>query len=414
VGSERGRVDRVALTAIVVLVLLVGGGYVFLRLSSDDSPADPGSGPSHKPSHSPKPQTSTSPSPSEQAYDENHPDVGKVVRVTYDHASTAEAPGIPVWESITDGGGKIVEPGGSTIPVKQMPSRFVHDLVPGSPLEGSWVVLTTGSKPRLQWMDGSGKLQRSLTSVPGGLISTPDGSNVAYLAQTGFETGGSATAWSITSNTSQDTIDDPRKNAGRLDGFLSGGKTLFEPRQGHLQVFDPQQSDHPFRDLPGSYVAGGPTNRATDMYWAQADDDSCWGVATYPHKPLSGWRECYAAVGPISPDGDKVVLAEDWSDNVPGSPADDSAGPGTLWIRNAADNSPVVVYVAPQGGFFSSFAWDGDQLDAVLYEPGSAGDGGQPGSWSLLYLGARSYRAQVQLSGMPGYPDKPPITLGQR
>ena len=403
VGRERGRIDRVALITIVLLVVVIGGGYVFLRLTADDDSAKPAAQPTVKPSHHAKPQSSPSPTPTEPVYDANNPDVGKVVVVSSDHETTSDAVGIPYWADLGKGG--VLHSGSTATPFAQRPATFTLNHDTSSTLAGSWIVLTVGSKPRLVWADAKGNLQRNLPGAPGGLVATPDGSQVAYLSQTGYDTGSSANAWSITSGKAQQAVDDPLSRGVRLDGFLSGGRVLFQPDSDHVAVWEPKGDA---TDLAGTYAAGGPSNPKTDRY-AVKSSDACWGVAAYPKKPLSGWKTCYAAISGFSADGSKVVLTGDGYHFVKGSADDAPEGPATLWIRQAAGNAPVVVYTAPKGGFFTSWAWDGDVLDAVLYEPGT---GKRPGTWSLLRLGAASYEVQDGLQAIAGDdPDSPRIVL---
>ena len=424
VRSERGRVDRVALITIVLLVVVIGGGYVFLRLTADDDSAQPAAQPTAKPSHHVKPQSSPSPTPSKPAYDANNPDVGKVVVVSSDHDTTSDKPGVPYW-SDADGKGALHDADGTTTPLSQRPATFVHDLLSGSNRSSEWGVLTVGSKPRFLWVDGSGALQANLPSVPGGLIGTADGKRYAVITQSGLDGGSSPDAWTVlsefpcsdvqkgcdkTSGARSELPSDPRTNGGRLDGFLPNGQVLLETGQGKLAAWDTGagQPGHELTTLAGSYAAGGPSSRETGRYAAKSSD-ACWGVATYPKKPLSGWKTCYAAIGGFSADGSKVVLTGDGYHFAKGSADDAPEGPATLWIRKASDNSPVVVYTAPKGGFFTSWAWDGDVLDAVLYEPGTGKD---PGTWSLLRLGATSYQVQDGLQAVTGDdPDSPPIVL---
>ncbi|MFI2708295.1 hypothetical protein ACH5WX_12205, partial [Nocardioides sp. CER28] len=115
------------------------------------------------------------------------------------------------------------------------------------------------------------------------------------------------------------------------------------------------------------------------------------------------WTLDWAGVNSFSPDGRYVALVGDRQHRITGSADWDSEhATSTLWIRTAADLLPVAAFTAPEGGYFWSWTWDGDQLLATVFVKGQ---------WSLVRLSADGVTV-VRGTTKPGRGEEPAYVFG--
>jgi hypothetical protein len=282
--------------------------------------------------------------------------VGPTYAVTLDvpaEQTFGDEPKVPYWSD-----GEIVDADGSTTPLADRPFTFAWD-----PSRASWTVIRAGEAHAeiLRIGKDGTTLTPPRPTFDRGLAVGPGG-ELAVMEE-------DSDGWTLSAYGSRVSLG-RSVEYGQIDGFLANGDVV-DTLDGRTRAADVVAGT--FTDLPdASAVVTSPTVRLT----ATAGEDGTWTARDGTGS--THWSLDWAGVSSFSPDGRHVVLSGDPQQRIQGSTDWDSGyATSTLWIRTAADLLPEAAFVAPQGGYFWGWTWDGDTLVTNLF---------LDGRWTLVRL----------------------------
>lgn len=321
---------------------------------------------------------SIKPSPSRTA---DSDEVGPVLPVTLDvpaEQTFNETPRLPIWHD-----GQIEDADGTATPLPDRPFAFTRD-----PISGGWVVIREEeAHAELVTIDRDGFLIGSpAPTFADGLAVGPDG-QVAMLTERHGD-------WTL-------TVDQERLPLGRdiesasLGAFTTRRDIVVEIN-GSFRLANAYSGS--LTDLPG---ASGAVPSPVVPLMAVADDSGRW--VAQREDGGAQWTLDWAGVNSFSPNGRYVALVGDPQHRIRGSADWDSdRATGTIWIRTAGDLLPVAAFTAPEGGYFWSWTWDGDDLLATVF---------LKGEWSLVRLSPDGVKVG-RATGKPGRGEQPAYVFG--
>lgn len=321
---------------------------------------------------------SVSPSPT-RAAEANA--VGPVHHVRLDvpaEQTFGSAPGVPIWQH-----GAIEDVDGTATPLPDRPFTFAKD-----PVSGGWVVVREQeAHADMVWIDAKGAVTSGpVPTFDRGLAVSPDG-QLATLTQTTGQ-------WTLT--VGQDHVSLGRTvEFAAIKGFTPKGEVVLEV-DGTLRVADAYNGT--VTDIAGA-IAAVPSSAYP--LTAIGREDGTW-VARRGDGSTQ-WSLDWAGVNSFSPDGRYVALVGDPQHRIAGSADWDSEhATSTIWVRTAADLLPVAAFVAPDGGYFWSWTWDGDDLLATVF---------LKGQWSLVRLSSDGFTVG-RATAQPGGGEAPAYVFG--
>jgi hypothetical protein len=284
-------------------------------------------------------------------------------------------PQVPYWLD-----GRIIDTDGSATPFPDRPFTFAQD-----PTTGDWVVIYAGEANALlvRITDAGKQVGQPVPSFEDGLAVGPRGEIVTVTQH--------STHGILTEGDRE--IDLGSLEWTQIHGVLPNGDVLFQGADGGVTVAHVDSGE--LEPVPDTAMAASSLPTGLVAY---GRNDGTW-EAVDP-QGSTRWSLDWAGVNSFSPDGRHVVLVGDPQHRVEGSTDWDSAhATSTLWIRTEADLLPVAAFVAPEGGYFWNWTWDGDELLATVFTKDRK-------EWSLVRLSADGYtvgRAMTQ----PGNGEEP-------
>jgi hypothetical protein len=372
-GRARQIRRRRTVTAIVgsaaAIVAIAGIGLAVSPSGSDDGSVPP---------------ASRTPSPTTAA---DSGAVGPVFPVRLDvpaEQTFGGEPQVPYWHD-----GQIIDTDGTATPLPERPLKFARDTE-----RGGWVVISAGeAHADLVRVAVDGRVTDGpLPTFPDGLAVGADG-QLATLSQQAGRWWLRASGMGLSKQVSLDrsvewaAIDGIRPD-GRVVVQVDGATKVADTFTGQVSDLPDAAAAVPSSVLPLTAIAG------QDGTWTARREDG-----------TTQWSLDWAGVSSFSPDGRYVALAGDPRHRIGGSVDWDSDhATGTLWIRTAADLLPVAAFTAPEGGYFWSWTWDGDELLATVYVKDT-------GEWSLVRLSSDGFTVG-RGTAQPGRGEQPAYVFG--
>ncbi|GAA1966129.1 hypothetical protein GCM10009798_28100 [Nocardioides panacihumi] len=321
---------------------------------------------------------SVSPSPT-TAGDANA--VGPVHHVKLDvpaEQTFGSDPQVPYWSQ-----GQIIDTDGTATPLPDRPFTFAKD-----PVSGGWVVVRVGeAHAEMVRIDAKGALiGKPVPTFEHGLAVGPDGQLTTLTQAQGH--------WTLTVGQDQVSLGRTIEWAA-IKGFTPKREVVLDI-DGAARLADAYNGI--VTDLPGAATA---VPSSAYPLTAIGREDGTW--VAQREDGTTQWGLDWAGVNSFSPDGRYVALVGDPQHRIAGSADWDSEhATSTIWVRTAADLLPVAAFVAPDGGYFWSWTWDGDDLLATVF---------LKGQWSLVRLSPDGFTVG-RATAQPGGGEAPAYVFG--